>query len=70
MTDYLAPMPFKKIIFRSVEEARLALSNDRLGCVYRKAREVYIITAFGSGVFPTETWDREETKNHADRTES
>lgn len=47
----------QKIIFTTVEDAKKALAMDSLGCVYRRAKEVYVITAFGSGTFKVEDWD-------------
>lgn len=46
----------KKIIFTTIEQAK-ALALDSLGCVYRRAKEVYVITTFGSGTFKVEEWD-------------
>lgn len=48
----------KKIIFKTIEEARMALSDDRLGTVYIKAHEVFVVTAWGSGKFSREDWDK------------
>jgi hypothetical protein len=46
-------------VFDSVADAKRALASDKLGCVYRKAREVYVVTAYGSGTFPKADWDAE-----------
>jgi hypothetical protein len=42
--------------FKSVEEARAALAGDKLGTVYYKASEVFVVTAFGTGKFTTAEW--------------
>lgn len=44
--------------FSTVEQAREALAADGLGCVYRREKEVYVVTASGSGTFPVKAWDR------------
>lgn len=48
----------KQTLFVSVLEAKLALSNDGLGCVYRDKNTVYVVTVFGSGKFPAWRWDQ------------
>ena len=45
-------------VFETVIEARLALSLDKLGTIYRRAKTVFVITASGSGTFPVDEWDR------------
>jgi hypothetical protein len=45
-----------KVVFSSVQEALEALKADKLGTVYYRGREVFVVTAFGSGTFPTEAW--------------
>lgn len=57
---FLAGPPEKKPIFSTVLEARLALSSDGLGVVYRSAKTVYVMTAFGSGTFTVKEWDESE----------
>lgn len=47
-----------KIVFESVEDAKIALQADKAACVYVSAREVTVITAYGSGKFKKEDWDR------------
>lgn len=51
--------PEGKPIFKTVTEAKLALSSDRLGCVYWRKGEVFVVTAFGSGTFPIKEWKSE-----------
>lgn len=45
-----------KPIFASVAEARAALAGDRLGTVYYKANQVFVVTAHGVGQFSTAQW--------------
>lgn len=46
-----------KPVFATAREAKAALANDKLACVYRKAGSVYVVTAFGSGTFTPGEWD-------------
>lgn len=48
-----------KRIFATVEEARAALSRDRLASVWFRAGSVFVATAHGTGTFPAEEWERE-----------
>jgi hypothetical protein len=49
--------PIKKIILTSVIMAREALAADgKMGCCYRRAKEIYVVTAYGSGTFSIEDW--------------
>lgn len=50
--------PREKLVFTNVTQAREALLEDRLGCVYRRADKVFVVTDYGSGVFSAEDWDR------------
>jgi hypothetical protein len=47
----------EKLIFTSVSSAKRALSRDSLGCVYRKADSVFVVTTFGTGTFTSAEWD-------------
>jgi hypothetical protein len=49
--------PRKKRRFVTVREAREALANDKLGTVYRRATDYFVVTASGSGVFPRKDWE-------------
>lgn len=50
--------PIKKIVLKTVSEAKIALQMDgKMGCCYRRAKEIYVVTAYGSGTFPIEEWD-------------
>lgn len=44
-------------ILMTLADARRALSSDKLGTVYIRAQDVYVVTAFGSGTFPRREWD-------------
>lgn len=50
----------EKKIFSTIEEAKDFLSVDPLACIYRNAKEVTVITAYGSGKFKVEDWDKEK----------
>jgi hypothetical protein len=56
--DRLGQSQRPKSVFGSVLEAKLALSVDPLGTVYRRAGSVYVVTASGSGTFTREEWER------------
>jgi hypothetical protein len=47
-------------IFASVADARAALNADGLGTVYRRSGSVFVVTAFGTGTFTAEQWDRHQ----------
>jgi hypothetical protein len=46
-----------KPVFTSARDAKQALASDKLGCVYRSAGGVYVVTAFGSGRFTRDEWE-------------
>lgn len=48
-----------KPIFETVMEAKLALSNDKLGTLYHRAGRVFVVTSHGSGDFTRREWDAE-----------
>lgn len=51
--------PTDKVVFKTALEARLALSLDpKLGTVYLRAREVFVVTASGSGTFTRREWEQ------------
>ena len=52
-----AVQPIQKRVLKDAAEARKALAMDKLGVVYRKATEVFVVTAFGSGKFTPQEWD-------------
>lgn len=56
MGDILSRAPQKKRSFKTVQEAKSALANDKLGCVYISSKGVFVITAFGSGHFTIKEW--------------
>ena len=43
-------------IFATVQEAKAALANDRLGTCYFRAAGVFVATAFGRGTFTDHEW--------------
>jgi len=45
-------------VFKSVQQAYLALERDKLATVYRGASTVFVATAFGTGTFGRAEWDR------------
>lgn len=45
-------------VFSTIAEALWALQGDKLGCVYHRAKEVFVTTAHGTGTFPREEWIR------------
>lgn len=49
----------EKKIFTSVEEAKAYLKIDSLAVIYRTAKDVTVITAYGSGVFSNREWNKE-----------
>ena len=46
----------RKPVFRSVAEAKAALSGDRLGSVWYSAGKVFVATAHGTGNFLRAEW--------------
>jgi hypothetical protein len=56
--DRLFQGKLQKKVFESVEEAKSYLAHDPLGCVYKSAKDVTVITMYGSGVFKKEDWDK------------
>lgn len=48
----------EKIKFTSLAQAMEALNADKLGTVYVRATTVFIVTAFGSGTFAKEAYDK------------
>jgi len=50
----------EKKVFKTVEEAKSAVAADNLATVYRRAGGVFVVTAFGSGVFTTGQWDKRD----------
>lgn len=49
-----------KRVFASVEEAKRALTMDKLASVWFSATKVTVHTAHGTGVFPVEEWRKAE----------
>ncbi|MDQ1291944.1 MAG: hypothetical protein QG615_1754 [Nitrospirota bacterium] len=47
-------------MFASVEEAKRALTMDKLASVWFSATKVTVHTAHGTGVFPVEEWRKAE----------
>ena len=43
-------------IFRTVEEAKIALASDKLGTIYFKSDGVFVATAHGTGTFTLKEW--------------
>lgn len=46
-----------KVRFDDARQARRSLEADRLGCVYRTAGAVFVVTTHGTGEFTPEEWD-------------
>lgn len=49
-----------KPVFEDAKTARVALSLDKLGTVYRTAKKVFVITRDGTGEFTPQEWDASE----------
>lgn len=54
-------LPFRPKVnrkpFKTIPEARLALTIDKLGTVTRRNRQVFVSTINGAGTFSAEEWD-------------
>lgn len=45
-----------KVVFGTVQEALGSLGMDKLGTVYYRSRDVFVVTAHGSGTFSWADW--------------
>jgi hypothetical protein len=45
-----------KVIFTTVQEALGSLGMDKLGTVYYRAKDVFVVTSHGSGTFSWADW--------------
>jgi hypothetical protein len=47
-----------KPCFATVAEARQAIERDKLATIYHTATGVFVVTAYGSGRFSREEWEK------------